>query len=91
MPKTKVTMESTNISRTSRVGSANPMYGRSQSQQTRDAISKSQRERYERMKDKIHHTTMDEFLQCENFKRRVSEILREELLKAMNKRIEIPL
>ena len=84
-------MEKTNVSRTSRVGPANPMYGRSQSQQTKDAISKSQRERYERMKDKLHHTTMDEFLQCEFFKRRVAEILREELSKTMNKRFEIPL
>ena len=40
----------TNVSRGSRVGSANPMYGRTQSQATRDAIAKSQRERYERMK-----------------------------------------
>ena len=79
------------ISRASRVGSANPMYGRSQSQQTRDAISKSQRERYERMKEKIHHTTMDEFLQGENFKRRVAAILREELMKVVDRRLSIPL
>ena len=36
-----------NVVRCSRVGSANPMYGRTQSQQTRDSISKSQRARYE--------------------------------------------
>ena len=81
----------TNVSRGSRVGSANPMYGRTQSQQTKDAISKSQRERYERMKDKIHHTTMDEFLKGENFKRRVAEILREELLKVVDRKVNIPL
>ena len=80
-----------NVSRGSRVGSANPMYGRSQSQQTRDAIAKSQRERYERMKEKIHHTTMDEFLQGENFRRRVAEILREELMKVVDRRVVIPL
>lgn len=80
-----------NVSRTSRSGSANPMYGRTQSQQTRDAISKSQRERYERMKEKIHHTTMDEFLQGENFKRRVAEILREELIKLVDRRVSIPI
>jgi len=80
-----------NVSRGSRVGSANPMYGRSQSQQTRDAIAKSQRERYERMKEKIHHTTMDEFLQSENFKRRVAEILREEMMRVADRRIAIPL
>ena len=79
------------VSRPSRVGEANPMYGRSQSQQTKDAISKSQRERYERMKEKIHHTTMDEFLQGENFKRRVAAILREELMKVVDRRISIPL
>ena len=79
------------VSRASRVGSANPMFGRSQSQQTRDAISKSQRERYERMKEKIHHTTMDEFLQGENFKRKVAAILREELMKVVDRRISIPL
>ena len=79
------------VSRASRVGSANPMFGRSQSQQTRDAISKSQRERYERMNEKIHHTTMDEFLQGENFKRRVAAILREELMKVVDRRISIPL
>jgi hypothetical protein len=81
----------TNVSRGSRVGSANPMYGRTQSQATRDAIAKSQRERYERMKEKIHHTTMDEFLQGENFKRRVAAILREELMKVVDRRISIPL
>lgn len=73
-------MENTNkFSKCSRVGEANPMYGRTQSQQTKDAISKSQRERYERMKEKIHHTTMDDFLQGESFKRMMAEILREEL------------
>ena len=79
------------VSRASRVGSANPMFGRSQSQQTRDAISKSQRESYERMKEKIHHTTMDEFLQGENFKRRVAARLREELMTGVDRRISIPL
>ena len=69
-----------NVVRGSRVGSANPMYGRTQSQQTRDSISKSQRERYERMKDRIHHTSMDEFLQSEYFQKRVGEIIREELI-----------
>ncbi len=81
----------TNVSRGSRVGSANPMYGRTQSQATRDAIAKSQRERYERMKEKIHHTTMDEFLQGESFKRRVAEILREEMAKVVGRPMSIPL
>ena len=80
-----------NVSKVTRSGCANPMYGRTQTQQTRDAISKSQRERYERMKEKTHHTTMDEFLQGENFKRRIAEILREELMKVAERRISIPL
>ena len=83
--------DNNNVLRRSRVGSANPMYGRTQSQQTKDAISKSQRERYERMKDKIHHTTMDEFLKGESFHKRVAEILREELMKVTNRKVEIPL
>ena len=80
-----------NVVRGSRVGSANPMYGRTQSQQTRDSISKSQRERYERMKDRIHHTSMDEFLQSEYFQKRVGEIIREELMKLANQHLAIPL
>lgn len=79
------------VLRPSREGESNPMYGRSQSKQTRDAISKSQRERYERMKEKIHHTTMDEFLRGESFQKRVAEILREELMKVANRTIDIPL
>ena len=65
------------VSRPSREGEANPMYGRSQSKQTRD--------------EKIHHTTMDEFLRGESFQKRVAEILREELLKVANRTIVIPL
>ena len=85
-------MENTNkFSKCSRVGEANPMYGRTQSQQTKDAISKSQRERYERMKEKIHHTTMDEFLQGESLKKRIAEILREELMKLIQRKTIIPL
>lgn len=80
-----------NNCRPSREGEANPMYGRTQSQQTKDAISKSQKERYERMKEKIHHTTMDEFLQGECFKQRVAAILREELERVAKKKIVIPL
>lgn len=83
--------DSNNVTKSSRSGSANPMYGRTQSQQTRDAIAKSQRERYERMKEKIHHTTMDEFLKGESFQKRVAEILKEELMKVANRTINIPL
>ena len=34
---------------------------------------------------------MEDFLKGEGFKRRVSEILREELMRVANKRVEIPL
>ena len=40
---------------------------------------------------KIHHTTMDEFLQGEIFKRRVAEILREEMAKVVGRPMSIPL
>lgn len=80
-----------NISRQSRKSESNPIYGRTQSQQTRDTISKYQRERYERMKEKIHHTTMDEFLQGESLKKRIAKILREELMKLIQRKTIIPL
>lgn len=80
-----------NISRQSRKSESNPIYGRTQSQQTRDTISKYQHERYERMKEKIHHTTMDEFLQGESLKKRIAEILREELMKLIQRKTIIPL
>lgn len=73
----------TNDLRRSREGEANPMYGRSHSQQTKDAISKSQRERYERMKEKLPHTTMDEFLQSETFHLYLSKIINEQIKKLL--------
>lgn len=81
-------------SRPSRIGQSNPMWGRKQSDETRRKQSEAAKRRaadYKKWKDSQEHITMDEFLKGENFKRCVSEILREELIKAINKRVEIPL
>lgn len=80
--------------RPSRAGQNNPMWGRKQSPETRQKQSDAAKRRaadYKKWKDSQEHITMDEFLQGENFKRRVSEILREELMKVATKRVEIPL
>ena len=85
----------TNIkSRPSREGTNNPMWGRKQSEEARRKQSEAAQRRaadYKKRKDSQEHITMDEFLKGENFKRRVAEILREELMKVANKRAEIPL
>ena len=80
--------------RPSRKGQANPMWGRKQSEEARRKQSEAAQRRaadYKKWKDSQEHITMDEFLKGENFKRRVAEILREELMKVANKRAEIPL
>lgn len=80
--------------RSSRIGAANPMWGRKQSEETRrkqSEAAKRHAEEYKKWRDSQEHITMDEFLQGESFNRRVSEILREELLKFAQKRVEIPL
>ena len=80
--------------RPSREGQNNPMWGKSQSPEARRKQSEAAKRRaadYKKWKDSQEHITMDEFLKGENFKRRVSEILREELMKVATKRVEIPL
>lgn len=80
--------------RPSRVGEANPMWGRKQSPETRLKQSEAAKRRaadYQKWKDSQHHITMDEYLQGEDFKRRVSEILREELMKVAQRKAEIPI
>ena len=47
---------------TSRVGSANPMWGRSHTQSTKDLMSRKAKERYQKWKHPEEHLTMDEFL-----------------------------
>lgn len=80
--------------RPSRAGQNNPMWGRKQSPETRQKQSDAAKRRaadYQKWKDSQEHITMDEFLQGENFKRRVAEILREELIKVAQRKVEIPL
>lgn len=80
--------------RPSREGQNNPMWGRKQSSEARLKQSEAAKRRaaeYKKWKDSQEHITMDEFLKGESFQRRVSEILREELMKVANKRVEIPL
>ena len=82
------------LQRPSRIGQNNPMWGRKQSDETRRKQSEAAKRRavdYKKWKDSQEHITMDEFLKGENFKRRVAEILREELIKVAHKRVEIPL
>ena len=80
--------------RPSREGQNNPMWGRKQSDEARRKQSEAAKRRaadYKKWRDSQEHVTMDEFLKGESFKRRVSEILREELMRVANKRVEIPL
>lgn len=81
-------------SRPSRKGQANPMWGKSMpidARRKQSEAAKRHWEDYRKLKDSQEHVTMDEFLKGESFKRRVAEILREELMKVANKRVEIPL
>ena len=86
---------STNIQQhPSRAGQANPMWGRSQSPETRRKQSEAAKRRaedYRKWRDSQEHVSMDDYLMGENFKQRVSEIVREELIKVAQKRVEIPL
>lgn len=89
-------MESNSMTqqRPSREGQNNPMWGRKQSDEARRKQSEAAKRRaadYQKWKDSQEHITMDEFLKGEDFKRRVAEILREELMKVASKRVEIPL
>ena len=80
--------------RPSRVGQNNPMCGRKQSEEARRKQSEAAKRRaadYNKWKDSQKHITMDEFLMGENFKRRVAEILREELMKVVQRKVEIPI
>ena len=77
-----------------RDGQNNPMWGRKQSDEARRKQSEAAKRRaadYKKWRDSQEHVTMDEFLKGESFKRRVSEILREELMRVAQKRVEIPL
>ena len=80
--------------RPSREGQNNPMWGRKQSDEARRKQSEAAKRRaadYKKWRDSQEHVSMEDFLKGEGFKRRVSEILREELMRVTNKRVEIPL
>jgi len=80
--------------RPSREGQNNPMWGRKQSDEARRKQSEAAKRRaadYKKWRDSQEHVSMEDFLKGEGFKRRVSEILREELMRVANKRVEIPL
>ena len=67
---------------------------RSVSEETRrkqSEAAKRHAEDYRKWRDSQEHVTMDEFLKGESFQKRVSEILREELMRVAQKRVEIPL
>ncbi len=67
-------------------GTNNPFYGKRHSAESRQKISDSQKNRYQQYRDaldKIHHVSMDEFLQGESFHRKVTEIIREEIKKML--------
>ena len=80
--------------RPDRHGMNNPMWGRKQSDEARRKQSEAAKRRaadYKKWRDSQEHVSMEDFLKGEGFKRRVSEILREELMRVAQKRVEIPL
>ena len=67
-------------------GNLNPMYGKRHSEESKQKISQSQKERYNQYKNAvngIHHATMDELLQSESFNNRLRQIIREEAMKLL--------
>ena len=66
--------------RPSRSGQDNPMWGRSQSAETRRKQSEQQ---YRQWKDSQTHLTMDEFLSSQPLKEFISSIIREEITKLL--------
>lgn len=67
-------------------GNLNPMYGKRHSEESKQKISQSQKERYNQYKkaiNGIYHATMDELLQSESFDNRLRQIIREEAMKLL--------
>lgn len=67
-------------------GNLNPFWGHRHSAESKQKISDSQKTRYQQYRnalDNIHHVSMDEFLQGESFRSRVSQIIREEIKKLL--------
>lgn len=67
-------------------GNQNPFFGHRHSAESKQKISDSQKARYQQYRnaiDNIHHVSMDEFLQGESFRNKVTEIIREEINKLL--------
>lgn len=72
--------------RPSRVGQANPMWGRSQSAETRRKQSEAMKKRhqqYRQWKDSQTKLTMDEFLDSQTLKEFISNLIREQISKLL--------
>ena len=72
--------------RPSRVGQANPMWGRSQSAETRRKQSeamKKKHQQYRQWKDSQTKMTMDEFLGSQTLKEFISNLIREQIIKLL--------
>lgn len=72
--------------RPSRSGQDNPMWGRSQSAETRRKQSEAMKKRhqqYRQWKDSQTHLTMDEFLSSQPLKEFISSTIREEITKLL--------
>lgn len=55
-------------------GSMNPMYGKRHSEITKQKISDTQKQRFERYRN-AQHISMDEFLKSESLNRRIIEVV----------------
>lgn len=67
-------------------GNQNPFFGHRHSAKSKQKISDSQKARYQQYRnamDNIHHVSIDEFLQAESFRNKVTEIIREEINKLL--------
>lgn len=67
-------------------GNQNPFFGHRHSAESKQKISDSQKARYQQYRnaiDNINHVSMDEFLQGESFRNKVTEIIREEINKLL--------
>lgn len=67
-------------------GNLNPMFGKRHTEESKQKISQSQKERYNQYKNAmngIHHTTMDELLSNESFNRRIEKVIKESLIKLL--------
>lgn len=75
--------------RPSRAGQANPMWGRTQSEETRrkqSEAAKKRHQQYQQWKNSQEHITMDEFLGSQPIREYISNIIKEEIRKLWHKK-----